>query len=156
MDIKKIEDFLSSKINVDDKTLTLLDKWESEISFMLNKKIKQKIIIEFLFENEKILKDRYKTKNKISTFQSLLSKFCSKLKSKKEVHNVKNKTVIESSNSSKEEFKNKDAGIVPKLNKDVNDKKDDEVIGKNSFFQLPIIKDVNVGLSESKNKNRIK
>ena len=69
---------------------------------------------------------------------------------------MKNKTVIESSNSSKEEFKNKDAGIVPKLNKDVNDKKDDEVIGKNSFFQLPIIKDVNVGLSESKNKNRIK
>mgnify|MGYP003538615348 CR=1 FL=1 len=41
---------------------------------------------------------------------------------------MKNKTVIESSNSSKEEFKNKDAGIVPKLNKEPNGSRRKKVI----------------------------
>ena len=160
MDIKKIEDFLLSKVTDNEKTITILHKWEKEILFMMNKKIKQKIIIEFLFENDKILKNRYNNEKRLRTFQSLLSKFCNKLNLKKEEINhvkiEKNENKEEISSSQNEEPKKIDDNIVSKkkIDDNIDDNIDDKDVGVR--VNLPDIENVNAGLIESKNKNRIK
>lgn len=77
------------------KTITILHKYEKEILFMMNKKIKQKIIIEFLFENDKILKNRYNNEKKIKNFPIfIIFKFCNKLNERKEEINYVRKEEI--------------------------------------------------------------
>ena len=158
MDIKKIEDFLLSKVTDNEKTITILNKWEKEILFMMNKKIKQKIIIEFLFENDKILKNRYNNEKGLRTFQSLLSKFCNKLNEKKEeINYVKKEEEINLKNeASKKSVKDK---VFTDSNETLNLKQENIIPKKSESgikLNLPNVDDVAVGLIESKNKDKIK
>ena len=157
MDIKKIEDFLLSKVTDNEKTITILHKFEKEILFMMNRKIKQKIIIEFLFENDKILKNRYNNEKKIRTFQSLLSKFCNKLNLKKEeINHVKEEINLKKSEASKKPVKDK---VFTDSNETLNLKQENIIPKKSESgikLNLPNVDDVAVGLIESKNKDKIK
>ncbi len=157
MDIKKIEDFILSKVTDNEKTITILHKFEKEILFMMNRKIKQKIIIEFLFENDKILKNRYNNEKKIRTFQSLLSKFCNKLNLKKEgINHVKEEINLKKSEASKKSVKDK---VFTDSNETLNLKQENIIPKKSESgikVNLPNVDDVAVGLIESKNKDRIK
>ena len=157
MDIKKIEDFILSKVTDNEKTITILHKFEKEILFMMNRKIKQKIIIEFLFENDKILKNRYNNEKKIRTFQSLLSKFCNKLNLKKEeINHVKEEINLKKSEASKKSVKDK---VFADPNETLNLKQENIIPKKSESgikLNLPNVDDVAVGLIESKNKDRIK
>lgn len=112
MDIKNIENFLSKKEDIGSSSL--LTKWEKEIKYLLDKQIKQKIIIEFLFENDEEIKNKYQ--NKYSNFQSMVSQFCSRLKkSNRRKKDVKNIEVNSSTSSEVEEPKNKDSSILSKI-----------------------------------------
>lgn len=157
MDIKKIEDFLLSKVTDNEKTITILHKYEKEILFMMNKKIKQKIIIEFLFENDKILKNRYNNEKRLRTFQSLLSKFCNKLNVRKEVINHVRKEEINLKNeASKKSVKDK---VFTDSNETLNLKQENIIPKKSESgikIDLPNVDDVAGGLIESKNKDKIK
>ena len=113
MDIKNIENFLSKKEDISNSPM-LLSKWEKEIKYLLDKKIKQKIIIEFLFENDEEIKNKYQ--NKYSNFQSMVSQFCSRLKkSKRRNKPNENNIVVNSSTSCEVEEQNKDSDILSKI-----------------------------------------
>lgn len=123
MDIKKIEKFLNKMEDIETSSSSILSKWESEIKYLADKKIKQKIIIEFLFENDEEIKKKYQ--DKYSNFQSMVSQFCSRLKKSKR-RKTKNEDNVESNSSqteNKEEPENKTSGILSKLDDKKQEKK---------------------------------
>ncbi len=109
MDVKKIENFLRKKDDTVTKDSSVLSKWENEINYFLDKNIKQKIIIEFILENDEEIRNKYA--NNYSNIQSMMSKFCAKLKKSKKRRNKSNESNVDSS-SSEEELKNIDSGSL--------------------------------------------
>ena len=118
MDTEAIEKFISKK-NIKPRTHQL-KKWENEINYFLNKNISQKIIIEFLFEKDEEIKNKYI--NSYSTFQSIVSQFCASIKKSKKITNHKKikKEIIkseESEDENEEEItKNEDDKAIIKQN----------------------------------------
>lgn len=123
MDIKKIENFLNKKEDIEASSSSILSKWENEIRYLVDKKIKQKIIIEFLFENDAEIRNKYQ--DKYSNFQSMVSQFCSRLKKSKR-RKTKDEDNLKSNSSQttiREEPENKSTGILSKIENKKQDKK---------------------------------
>lgn len=90
MDLEELDAFLNSK---ESTKISLLEKHKDAISYLLSKKASQKIIMEYLFSEDKELSNIYS--DRAGTFQSLLSKFIAKNKLKKGVQrNVKSEKEI--------------------------------------------------------------
>lgn len=118
MDVKKIENFLRKKDDTVTKDSSVLSKWENEINYFLDKNIKQKIIIEFILENDEEIRNKYA--NNYSNIQSMMSKFCAKLKKSKKRRNKPNESNVDSS-SSEEELKNIDeSSLANKTENNIN------------------------------------
>ena len=140
MDIKKIENFLSKKEDTIRKDSSILSKWENEINYFLAKNIKQKIIIEFIFENDEEIKNKYI--NNYSNIQSMMSKFCAKLKKSKKRKKDDNSKVDSNSSKpeNKEEPENKTSSILSKIEDKKQEKKSflpsDYVDGKDELNKI--------------------
>ncbi len=104
MNIEEIENFLSEN---DDSfsQKSVLKKWENEISYMIEKKAKQRTILNFILQKDEEIAKTYE--NRMATLQSMLSQFCARLKKNKSKTRRKSNEDKVESNSSKEEPENK-------------------------------------------------
>ena len=116
MNIEEIENFLSEN---DDSfsQKSVLKKWENEISYMIEKKAKQRTILNFILQKDEEIAKTYE--NRMATLQSMLSQFCARLKkNKSKTRRKSNEDKVESnsSTSSEVEEQNKDSSILSKIN----------------------------------------
>ncbi len=118
MDLDKALKFLEDKKDNTESYKSILSKWEKEITFFLSKNIKQKLIIQFLLENDKEIEVRYKSK--IENLQVLVSQYCKRLK--KQQRSIKNVSSKNQNSSKNEESIKNDSEIISsnikKSNKD--------------------------------------
>ena len=79
-----VEDFLS-KLDIKNahQTQSILTKYEDDIQKLIDKKIKQTIIIQYLFSVDEKIKNKYDDEKNIKTLKVMVSNFVKKLKSKK-------------------------------------------------------------------------
>lgn len=127
MNIEEIENFLSEN---DDSfsQKSVLKKWENEISYMIEKKAKQRTILNFILQKDEEIAKTYE--NRMATLQSMLSQFCARLKKNKSKKRRKNDNSKVDSNSSlslnQEEFE------IKKSNDNIKNVEENQVSSNNN------------------------
>ena len=103
-----IENFLANLDKNTNLTSSILTRYEDDIQKLIDKKIKQTIIIEYLFSVDEEIKNKYDDPKNIKTLKVMVSNFIKKLKSKKRRSKPNENNVnSNSSNSKLEEPENK-------------------------------------------------
>ena len=117
-----VEDFLSKlDIKSVQKNQSILAKHEEDIQKLVDKKIKQTIIIEYLFSIDEEIKNKYADEKNIKTLKVIVSTFIKKIKSKKR-RKSKDENNIDSNSSQstkKEEPEKNSSDIVPQNSEDI-------------------------------------
>lgn len=105
-----IENFLANLDKNTNLTSSILTRYEDDIQKLIDKKIKQTIIIEYLFSVDEEIKNKYDDPKNIKTLKVMVSNFIKKLKSKKRRNKTNENNVV--SSSPEEELKNIDSGSL--------------------------------------------
>lgn len=118
-----VEDFLSKlDIKSVQKNQSILAKYEDDIQKLIDKKIKQTIIIQYLFSVDEKIKNKYDDEKNIKTLKVMVSIFVKKLKSKKR-RKSKDENSVDSNSSNpvqkKEEPEKKSSDIVPQNSENI-------------------------------------
>lgn len=104
-----VENFLANLDKNAQQNQSILTKHEDDIQKLVDKKIKQIIIIQYLFSVDEEIKNKYSDEKNIKTLKVIVSNFVKKLKSKKR-RKSKDENNLESNSSQlskKEEPENK-------------------------------------------------
>ena len=117
-----VEDFLSKlDIKSVQKNQSILAKHEEDIQKLVDKKIKQTIIIEYLFSIDEEIKNKYADEKNIKTLKVIVSTFIKKIKSKKRRKSKDENNIASNSSQStkKEEPEKNSSDIVPQNSEDI-------------------------------------
>lgn len=120
-----VENFLANLDTNAHQTQSILTRYEDDIQKLIDKKIKQTIIIQYLFSVDEEIKNKYDDVKNIKTLKVMVSNFVKKLKSKKR-RKLKDECNIDSNSSkpeNKEEPEKKSTGILSKIEDKKQEKK---------------------------------
>ena len=120
-----VENFLANLDKNAQQNQSILTKHEDDIQKLIDKKIKQTIIIKYLFSVDEEIKNKYDDEKNIKTLKVMVSNFVKKLKSKKsrKTKDEKNIEVNSSTSSEVEEPENKTSSIFQKIVRKNKEKK---------------------------------